>query len=349
MSLKETYNDEFFADNVLVIDLYYQQYRDDYETSVSIEKDGQNNIVFTYNRQFINGFVDEGIQINQVTIPKEQYHFTDAFKEKSWESFADVSYASCDLFSIAEMNGFELNDETIKCYSKEGAWVNSEEEMRAYLSECMSDEMIESLFPELSDGLKPAWYNPYSINWNRYSVYMWVDSDVIGTSYSLINAAQTDDKLNITLSNVQPLSCMGGSFLHIIRTSRIYSGKVVSINNINMNDCMPHTDGESAILQFGEDVVMVNQYTFGNKNVADIYRLHLGGGPVQYSGYDYIGTVELDEGYQLVKEGDYISYGVGENVVMSTGEYQITMGGNQLTITYKYSADSEYTEQTFNY
>ncbi|MDE5569139.1 MAG: dockerin type I repeat-containing protein [Ruminococcus sp.] len=350
MSLKETYNDEFFADNVLVIDLYYQKYRDDYVTSVSTKKDEYNNLVFHYDRQFINGFVDEGIQINQVTIPKEQYHFTDTFKEKAWETSVDVSYASCDLFSIAEMNGFELNDETIKCYSKEGAWVNSDVEMRAYLSECMSDEMVEFLFPESSDGLeKPALYNPDSPIWNRYSIYMWVDNNIIGATHSLINSAETDDKLNITLSNVQPLSCMGGSFLHIIRTSKTQSGKAVSINNINMNDCMPHTDGESAILQFGKDVVMLNQYTFGNKNVADIYRLYLGGGPVQYSGYDYIGTVELDEGYQLVKKGDYVSYGAGEKVIMESGEYAITIENEQLTISYKYSADSEYTEKTFNY
>lgn len=341
MSLKDTYNDEFFADNVLVIDLFYQQYCQDWETSLSVEKDNHNNnIVFTYNRHFIDGFVDTGIQINQLVIPKEQYHFTDAFKEKSWESFADVSYASYDLCYAAEMNGLEMNDETIKCFSKKGAWVSSEEEMYTYLSECMSDEMTELLFPESSSDF---------VNWNRYSVYMWVDSDIIGSEKSLVNSAQTDDKLNITLSNVQPLSCYGGSFLHIIRTSRVYSGKAVSIDSINMNDDMPHTDGKSNILQFGADAVMVNQYTFGNKNVADIYRLYTGGGPVQFSGYKYIGTVELDEGYQLVKQSSYISYESDENIIMSTGDYQITINGGQLTIKYKYSDDSEYTEQTFDY
>lgn len=351
MSLKETYNDEFFANNVLVLDLYYQKYNEDWITSVSTEKDEHGNLVLLYNRNFIDGFVDSGIQINQVVIPKEQYHFSDVFKEKAWESFVDVSYTSIDLYQIAETAGFDLNnEETIKCYSKEGAWVNSDEEMRAYLSECMSDEMIEFLLPHsTNDALQPDWYNPYSINWNRYSVYIWVDSDVIGSTHNLINSAQTDDKLNITLSSQQPLSCMGGSFLHIIRTDKTQSGKDVSINNINMNDNMPHTDGKNNILQFGEYVAMVNQYTFGNKNVADIYRLHLGGGPVQFRSYDYIGTVELDKDYQLVKDSEYISYGSGDNVFMSTGEYSIAMGDNQLTITYKYSDDSEHTEKTFNY
>lgn len=350
MSLKETYNDEFFENNVLVLDLYYQNYNDDWVTSVSAEKDEHGNLILMYNREFINGFVDSGMQINQVAIPKEQYHFSDVLKEKTWETTADdVSYTSIDLYQIAEIAGFDLSSEdTIKCYSKEGAWVNSNGEVKTYLSECMSDEMIEYLFPELSDGLKPAWYNPNSINWNEYSVYMWVDSDVIGSTYNLINSAQTDDKLNITLSNQQPLSCMGGSFLHIIRTDKTQSGKDVSIKNINMNDDVPYVDGKYNILQFGKYVAMVNQYTFGDKNVADIYRLHLGGGPVQFRGYDYIGTVELDKDYQLVKDGECIT-GSDDGVHMSTSEYSIDMGDNQLTITYKYSNDSEYTEKTFNY
>ncbi len=352
MSLKETYNDEFFANNVLILDLYHQNYREDWKTSVYAKKDENNNIVLTYDRQIIDGgFVNVGLQINQVVIPKEQYNGETVLKEKTWETPVDVMYRECDLWTIAEMAEIKQNEDTIKCYEKEGAWINSDEEMSAYLSECVSDEMLEFIFPpKLVPALASDWYNPYAINWNNQSVYMWVDSDVIGSTYSLINSAETDDKLNITLSSEQPLSCMGGSFLHIIRTDKTQSGKAVSINNINMNDCMPHTDGESAILQFGKDVVMVNQYTFGNKNVADIYRLYLGGGPVQFRGYDYIGTVEFAEDYFPVKsDSDFISYGQGDNVVMEAGEYSVIMNDEQLTFTYKYSADSEYTEKTFNY
>lgn len=117
-----------------------------------------------------------------------------------------------------------------------------------------------------------------------------------------------------------------------------------------MNNNMPHIDGEYSILQFGYDAVMINQYTFGNKNVADIYRLHIGGGPVQFSGYDYIGTVEFAEDYLPVKnDTEHISYAEGEKIVMETGEYTITIENNELTISYRYSADSEYKEQTFNY
>ncbi|MDE5855301.1 MAG: hypothetical protein K2H19_09630, partial [Ruminococcus sp.] len=337
MSLKDTYNNEFFENNVLILDLYYQQYHEGWETSLSVEKDNYNNIVLTYDRTLIDGWVDYGMQINQVIIPKEQYHFTDVLKEKTWETPVDVSYVNFDLHQIVEMN--QWNYEAVKSYTKEGEWINSTEEMNTYLTECMSDEMIEFLSPSFS-----------SIDWDKKSLYIWIDSDVIGSSHRLINSAETDDKINLTLSSNQPLSCMGGSFLHMITTNKSESGKSVSINNINMNDGMPHTDGESVILQFGYDTVMVNQYTFGNKNVADIYRMHIGGGPAMWSGYDYIGTVEFAEDYFPVKrDSAYISYAEGEKIVMETGEYKITIEGEQLTISYKYSADSEYTEQTFDY
>lgn len=349
MSLKDTYNNEFFENNVLILDLYYQDYREHWIASVSVDKDEHGNLVLVYDRKFIDGFVDTGMQINQVVIPKEQYHFPDVFKEKTWETPADVSYTSLDLFSIAEMEGFEISD----CYSKDGEWINSDEEMRTYLADVMSYEMAEYLFPELYStddiNIDTCLYKPWRTNWNNQSVYMWVDSDIVESTHSLINSAKTDEKINLTFSSRQPLSCMGGSFLHIIRTSKTQSGKTVSTRNINMSDFMPHTDGEYNILQFGEDVVMVNQYTFGNKNVADIYRLRLGGGPVQFGGYNYIGTVELGEGYQLVSDGEYLSYGSGEKVIMETGEYGIIIENNELTIRYKYSADSEHTEQTFAY
>lgn len=359
-SLKETYNDEFFNTNAVIIDLYYQGYHDDWVTSVDVRKNDYDSIVFSYDRNYINGFVDEGIQINQAVVKKSQLQNMSAISKKSWEKklydvgYSEVPYVAVDLYSIAEMNGFEMNDETIKCYSKDGEWVNSDEEMKAYLADVMSYEMAEYLFPELYStddiDIDTCLYKPWLTNWNRQSVYMWVDNSIIGSEYSLINSAYNDEQVTLTISSNVPISCMGGSFLHIIRTENQHSGKKVIENNINMSNFMPHTDGESDILQFGENVVMVNQYTFGNKNVADIYRLHLGGGPVQFRCYDYIGTVEFAEDYFPVKkEGEYISYGSGENVVMETGEYRITMGGNQLTITYKYSADSEYTEQTFNY
>lgn len=354
-SLKETYNDEFFNTNAVIIDLYYQGYHDDWVTSVDVRKNDYDSVVFSYDRNYINGFVDEGIQINQAVVKKSQLQNMSAISKKSWEKklydvgYSEVPYVAVDLYSIAETNGFEIPD----CYSKDGEWINSAEEMRAYLSECMSDEMAEYLFPELYStddiDIDTCLYKPWLTNWKKQSIYIWVDNSIIGSEYSLLNSAYNDEQVTLTIGSNVPLSCMGGSFLHIIRTENQHSGKKVIENNINMSNFMPHTDGESDILQFGEDVVMVNQYTFGNKNVADIYRLYLGGGPVQFRGYKYIGTVELDEGYQLVKQGGYTSYGEGEKVVMEAGEYKITIENEQLTITYKYSADSEYTEQTFNY
>lgn len=337
MSLKDTYNDEFFENNVLILDLSYQSYRQDWTTSLSVSKDKYNNLVLTYDRLFINGFVDTGVQINQIVIPEKQYRFTDVLKEKTWETPADVSYTCFDLFQIAQMT--DCDDSAIKSYSKEGAWVNSAEEMTEYFSDCFTDTISEFLEPVVS-----------GTDWDKKSVYIWLDTDVIGSTHRLISSAETDGKINLTITNKQPLSCMGGSFLHIATTDKKNSGKATGIQNINMNDDMPHTSGEYNILQFGSDAVMVNQYTFGSKNVADIYRLHTGGGPVQFSGYTYIGTVEFAEDYFPVKsESDNITYAEGEKTVMESENYRIEIENQKLKFIYKYSADSEYTEKAFDY
>lgn len=355
MSLKETYNDAFFDTNAVIIDLYYQSYREDWVTSVDVRKDDYDSIVFSYDRNYIDGFVDEGIQINQAVVKKYQLQNMSSYSKKSWEKklydvgYSEVPYVAVDLYSIAETNDFEIPD----CYSKDGEWINSEEEMRTYLADVMSDEMAEYLFPELYStdaiALDTCLYKPWITNWNRQSVYMWVDDNIIGSEHSLLNSAYNDEQVTLTIGSNVPISCMGGSFLHIIRTENQHSGKNVIENSINMSNLMPHTDGESTIMQFGEDIAMVNQYTFGDKNVADIYRLYTGGGPVQYGGYKYIGTVELADDYFPVKSGEYISYAEGEKVVLLASEYKIEIENSELTITYKYSADSEYTSQTFEY
>ncbi len=331
LSLKETYNDEFFAENMLVIDLYYQHSEDDWETYLTAEKDVDSNIVLTYSREFINGFVDTGIQINQIVFPKDQY--CASISKKSWRTPAEVSYTSVDLFTLSEINNFE----TEYGLSKKGEWVNSAEEMRSYLSECVSGEMLEYLL------------NQYSADWESESVYMWIDSDVIGSSENLIDSAISDNRLELTLSKYQPLSCITGDFLHIIRTDKIYSGKSVDVKSINTNELMPRIDGEYSITQFGTDIVMVNQYTFGDKNIADIYRLYPGGGPAEFSGYDYIGTIELANGYSITDDSENITFASNNDIFMDASRYSIKISGDKLTISYKYSADSDITEKTFDY
>ncbi len=349
MSLKETYNDEFFENNVVIFDLYYQSYREDWLTSMTAEKNENGDIVLTYDRQFINGFVDEGLQINQVVIPKEQYQGETVLKEKTWETPVDVMYRECDLWTIAEMAEIKQTEDAIKCYEKEGAWVNSDAEMRAYLSECVSDELLDFMFSAHTTASTADWYNPYAINWDNQSVYMWVDSNIIGSTRKLTYSACDDEQLTLLTSPDDTIGCEASSFLHIVRTDKAQSGKTVAEKILPTNQGLPHTDGECVFMQFGEYIAMVNQYTFGNKNVADIYRVYPRG-IVLYGASDYIGTVEFAEDYFPVKsDSDYISYGGDNAVVMASSEYSIIMNDEQVTFKSKYSADSDYTEQTFSY
>lgn len=213
MSFKDTYNEEFFENNIVILDLSYQDYRQDWVTSLSVDKNKEyNEIVLTYDCQFINGYVDTGMQINQVVIPKEQYHFTDVSKEKTWETPVDVLHCEFDLYQIGEM--LEINDDFVTSYEKSGEWISSAEEMKTHLTEyTSSDKVIEFLSPVFS-----------AIDWNKESAYIWFDFNIIGSTHRLINSAGNDDNINLTFSSKQPLSCMGGSFLHMITTEQSCSG-----------------------------------------------------------------------------------------------------------------------------
>lgn len=352
MSLKETYNDKFFENNVVVFDLYYQSYREDWITSMTAEKNENDEIVLTYDRDYIDGFVDTGVQINQVVIPKSQYNGENVLKEKTWETPVEADYVSMDLELLVGKAEIKRTDDTIKCFDKEGAWVNSEDEMRAYLADVMSDELAEYLFPELYSpydvAVDTCLYKPWRTNWNSQSIYMWVDTDIIGSANRLTGSASNDEQLTLAISDDDTIGCEAGSFLHIVRTDKEQSGKTVVEKLLPTKQGLPHTDGECVFMQFGNYIAMVNQYTFGNKNVADIYRVYPRGLAL-YGASDYIGTVEFAEDYFPVKSDEYISYGVGDNVVMESGEYSITMNDEQVTFKSRYSADSDYTEQTFSY
>ncbi|MCM1132900.1 MAG: dockerin type I repeat-containing protein [Ruminococcus flavefaciens] len=351
-ALKDTYNDEFFENNVVIFDLYYQSYREDWITSVTADKNENGDIVLTYDRDYIDGFVDTGVQINQVVMPKSQYNGENVLKEKTWEAPVEAEYVSIDLELLAGKAEIERTDDTIKCLDKEGAWVNSEDEMRAYIDEVMSDELAEYLFPELYSpndvAVDTCVVKPWRTNWNIHSIYMWVDTDIIGSANSLTGSASNDEQLTLAISDDDTIGCEAGSFLHIVRTDKEQSGKKVVEKILPTNQGLPHTDGECVFMQFGEYIAMVNQYTFGNRNFADIYRVYPRGLAL-YGASNYIGTVEFAEDYFPIKYSEYLSYGVGDNVVMEAGECSITMNDEQVTFRYKYSADSDFTEQTFSY
>lgn len=333
-SLRDTYNSEFFDNNVLIIDLYYQGYRKDWKTSLDVGKDEHGALFFTYDRQFINGYAESGMQINQAVIPKNQFYDCSVYRMKTWEYNIDLPYTEYDLYSLSGVIGEKITN----VYSKEGVWIDSAEEMETYIEECFTEEGRE-----FANMLK-------SVDWDKKSVYIWFDSDVIGSTHRLKNSTKnTDDEITLTFANKQPLSCMGGTFLKKITADKKYSGMPVNYESVSLNNDVPNTDKSYNILQFGSDVVMLTQYTFNGRNFVDIYRLYLGGGPAMFSGNKYVGTVEIDSSYSLVKDSKSITYGSGDKIIMESGEYAIVIEDNQLTFIYKYSADSEHTEQTFEY
>jgi len=344
-SLKNTYNDAYFENNVLVLDIFQHGYRDDYEVSVTVEKSEHGDTVLKYDRAFINGFVDKQTVITQVTIPKTQYYDMSFKREKSWEQRTSVDYTEYDIHSMPS------DEELVKNYSKEGQWITSAEEMDEYLADCFTEKGLEMFGSAASN-----------IDWNSKAAYVWLDSDIIGSTHKLASSAQNDDEITLNFANRQPLSCEGGSFLRILEVNKWHAGKKITERNFNVEDSYPSTDGERLLLEFSPNddrgyydytPILINQYSFGGVDTADVYKLRTGGGAVQFNGYELIGTIELENGYMPFSEDSSPEYTETENgrTVCAADNFraEITRNGDEKKLTISYTVDK--TEKTceFNF
>ncbi|MBQ8296553.1 MAG: dockerin type I repeat-containing protein [Ruminococcus sp.] len=332
-SFINTYTDEYFNENVLILDLYPQRWRDTWNTTVSAERTGYDTIELCYDREFINGFVDEGIMITQVSVPIEQYYGDTVISSRTWE--APVDNISCYEFDMGQYEEAVQTQFTLS-YGKDGAWINSDEELDEYLSDCFTAEGIELLK-----------YNFFNEDLNEYSAYVWVDSDIIGSSHHFMSAYNGEDGISAVFNNYQPLSCYGGAFVHVIYADKEYSGEIVSLRTFNSNSDNLKCDGELTRFSLGEPfwyTLLVNQYTFGDESSADIYLAYPGGGPSEFGDIELIGSLELEKNY-FPFSGDYIStFDESGNITYTGSDFSITENENSVIIQYRPSDGAEMTE-----
>lgn len=343
-SLKNTYDEAYFEENVLILDIFQHSYRDDYEVSVTAEKSEYGGIVLKYDRDFIKGYVDKQTVLIQVTIPKKQYYDTSVIREKSWEARTTVDYREYDLCAVSENVDFD------KCYEKEGQWISSAEEMEEYLADCLTEKELEFFGSELTN-----------INWNSKAVYIWLDDDIVGSTHKLASTNQNDDEIILNFENRHSLGCEADPFLRIVEVNKWHAGKKIIERNFNVEDSYPSTDGESLIMEFSykDDhgynqyiPVLINQYSFGGVDTADIYKLRLGGGPVQFWGYELIGTIELEGGYMPFSKDSSLEY-TDDRTICTAENFRAEIIRNdsdtELTISYTDANNTQLKTVTFNF
>lgn len=344
-SLKSTYDEIYFENNVLVLDIFQHNYDDHFMVSVTAEKNKYGEVELKYDRQFINGFVDEKTVITQVTIPKTQYYRTSFKRTRTWESRTRVSsYREYDLYGAPAA----IDEELVKVYDKEGQWVTSAEEMEAYLADCLTEKGLEFFGSAITD-----------IDWSSKSAYVWLDSDIIDSTHKLASAYTVDNEIILDFEHRQPLSCMEGSFLRIMEDDKYNAGKKITERSFDMSDGFPTTNGEYLILEFANanqyTPILIDQYSFGGVDTADIYKLRTGGGPAQYWGYEHIGTIDLVDGFMPFSKGSSLKYSESENgtTVCTADSFRAELTQNdsdsELTISYTVAETDRIQIFTFNF
>ncbi len=343
-SLRKKYDKNFFEENFLITSLYITPY---YETTaVTTDRTG-NSFSFDFvvcDSEKHGAYPPNPVVIAQAVLPKYYENYvTDLFAsypEGKTISEKSVNYSCIDIDGICMGSGIYS---TTKNYTAEGRWIQGREELKEYLRENLTEEGFEIINSNIdySDG-RPA--------------YVWLDSNVIGTEYNLISAYDsapraTDKKITLNLSVDSPISCDGGSFLHILRTDVGFRGSDVEIRSFftcffTSEDAV-HFGGNSFndfyIYDGRYSGIIIDEYTFGDETSADVYLAIAGGGDVQYADYELVGSFELEKDF-FPFAGEYDKIVDDDRTVRSyTGEnFEIIQNGENIAVKCRTSPDSEF-------
>ncbi len=340
-SLKNTYDENYFNENVMVFDLYYQGY-DKFGTTVNVEinKNGEIDVVYDASRS--DDEAAQGMKLSIISIPKDQYHGEPAIRTKTWETPINSSYQEFDLDMIS--NALKIDTPWLSINKQ---WISSYEEFEMLVKDSMPSELYEIIN-----------MNVENIDWAKKSAYIWVDTDVIGSTHRLLSASENENELDMKFASKQPLSCMGGQFFNIITVDKEYEGSKITCRNLNFNEDFPMIGGECQVLPIGDNYTafVIDQYTLGDENVADVYLLYPGGGPSRFNGYKYLGSIELPLGYngfsnledytQTENEDGSISASTNYMTVLN---YHDENNSSLVKVTFTLPDSGEIIEKTFAY
>lgn len=341
-SLTNTYNEEYFEKNVLILDIFQHGYRDDFIVYPTAGINKYSELEIVYDREFINGFIDSTL-ITQLSIPKEQYYDMNVRCSKTWETRTTANYYEYEL------NDITGSTDLIKEYTNKSQWIRSEEEAIEFLSDTLTDKGIEFL--------RPAFENT---DWSSKALYVWIDDDISGSSRKLASASQSGDKFILTFEHYQPLGCLADMVIRVAEFDNYNAGKEVIEKNFNISNGYPHSGDNDVLLEFScgknFNTVLLNQYRFGDVDTLDIYKLHPGGGPVRYWGYDLIGSIDIsgkNQHFYSEPSGVYTEDEESGKSTYTAENYSVTYTVNddsdELTFRYTDPDTNEIVENTFTF
>ena len=330
-SLKETYDEDFFAENSLYIDLYAEG-REKWTVSPKAEVTA-GKITLTYDRELTDAPVQEGLKITQVIIPKGACQTQKAEVKRTWQEKKSYQYKEFDLGMLCETKNMDM----VKAYNMQPKFLSYQEELDEYLREYLTDEAIEILNLQLYG----------------HTAYIWMDSDVIGAKHTLCSAYRSDEDKVIELGMItdEPYGDIGGDFLHMMYVSPDDTDYDVRIRNFYINDDYPTFDESPVELDFWDDnggrILFIDQYSFENEYAADLYLAYPGGGPMRFRKYEYFGTIELASDYKpFDKDYSYSELEDGSHFIEGK-DFRVSYLDGKLTVSCKSTYNGEFEDHVF--
>ncbi|MDE5755200.1 MAG: hypothetical protein K2H89_11780 [Oscillospiraceae bacterium] len=327
-SLEETYNPEFFEDNILCLNLWAQNPEDDFYMQIGNVSSKQNQLLIDYDKIYINGFVGEKkVLISQVAVPKYDY---DA-----------VVWGMKDAVSIP----YEYDFDSIEGYEdtlveRSNALISSYEELTKY-AEILPGEIAQTVLGKYTEEF-----------FETKSVYFRPVSYEEPTRESAWNVTKTGNYItaDIKISRT-PTDFLVGT----IGLGQLILEKQDAENaKIYCRACEAVMKGYSSNETFEDEMhfypipgtgasFCVNQYQFRNENALEFYWYYSGSGG---NSYHFIESVKMDSDFRpffanvndvLISSCEEESYHIsGKNYHISYNEES-----SIVTVTFRKSENSE--------
>ncbi|MDE5738239.1 MAG: dockerin type I repeat-containing protein [Oscillospiraceae bacterium] len=332
-SLETTYDDKFFEDNILLLDL--EPLESDTKFTLEIADcayNAENQLEVLYQRTPVNAYSGQKIAIGQVAIPKNQYYDNEVIWNSKYSDAKDINKPIAFESKTDEIS-WHIKDDYNGYDVQENVLITTQEELTDFLANILDEEYLAEYQEVYSDDF-----------FESKSLYLHMSNMDCGddNTWRVTETVMQDDSkhINIDFKNYGSGGCIIGCYLNQVIIDKVDKDCIVDETNVvlysrnSFDGTRYYYDLPETYLESKDcKAIAVNIYEFaGNKEIA-IYKYKIDDWGVVWNGnfkllgsFAYTGDettftqdYETDENNNFIGEDFLISYDEEKIVINYTG------------------------------
>lgn len=330
--LKQNYDEAFFENYVLCLDLEPQEFASEFELEIAdCAYTPENQLQILYQKNPVSEITySQDILIGQVAVPKDQYHEN----EVVWNiknADAKTMDKPIDFTSKSECISYSLRDDAD--WNRRNALVTTYDELTEFLGAYLEEEKLAE-YQELYSKEFFATKSVYLQIDERYA-----DSDAVAWRVTERIAEDNTKHVNIDLKKYPNTGCVIELFLHQVIIDKVENPCVVDETEIELTYDIDF-DGNVYYYEIPEayrkteyyGAIAVNIYEFGNQKEIAVYKV-TPMGMVLYGHHELLSTSAYSGEEDVFKH--YYDVSQDENGNYIDENFEIIFSDDNIIINYK--------------